>query len=46
MYFVGSSEKNNQLVEVLDQTNGKLNTALAEVERLKEFAREAHGKSL
>jgi hypothetical protein len=36
--------RNDQLSEALSQTKGRLETALVEVEQVKKFTREVHGK--
>ena len=36
--------KNEQLASALDQTKVQLDAALSEVEQVKKFTREAHGK--
>lgn len=39
-------EQNNELSKMLSQTEMKLNVALSEVEQVKIFTREAHGRDL
>lgn len=42
----GAREKSDHLVEILSRTEGRLNNALAEVEQVKTFTREAHAEAL